>query len=338
MATGDGPRPDHLTQFEAFVASPGKFHIFHALRVIEAHHADAPPLGASRRPREDRVRLGQEAELAFPRDAIRDFKPSGGPGAPGVLTNRFFGLFGQHGPLPQHMTEYARERQLNFRDPTLVAFANMLTHRMMSLFYRAWTTGQPAPGFDRGEGQRVEAKVAALAGLHGARMRGRDAMPDLAKRHFAGHLAQGPKSAEGLIAMLSAFFRSPVRLQPFVGSWLELEPDDRWQLGGQAGLGRATSIGARVWSRAAKFRLLVGPLSLEDYKRLLPGGDSLSRLTAIVRNHAGDALDWDVNLVLHAGQVPAAVLGGDTRLGQTSWIGQRQNNADADDLYLAPQQ
>lgn len=338
MATRDGPGPDDLTHHDRLRQDPQTFHIFQALRVIEAQFPAAPPLGLSRRPKEDRVRLGQEAELAFPRTTIRSYTPpvDGAEAKPGVLTNRFFGLFGPNGPLPSHLTEIARERVLKHRDPTFLAFANMLTHRMMGLLYRAWTTGQPSPDNDRGEGGRFERKVAALAGGDGAASQNRDAMPDAARRHFAAHLSAAPKHADGLVAMIQAFFQAPVCLQQFVGTWLELEPDDRWQLGAPAGLGRATSIGTRVWSRSSKFRLRIGPLSLEDYNRLLPGSESVTRLTSIVRAYAGDALEWDVNLVLRGDQVPRATLGGDTRLGQTSWIGSRDPARPADDLYLSP--
>ncbi len=337
METRKRARPDHLTHFARLAEEPEKHHIFHALRVIEAQYADRPRLGESRRPKEDPVRLGQEAELAFPPSSIAEFSPPFGK-RPGRLINRFFGLFGAQGPLPLHMTEYARDRQRNHRDPTLVAFANMLTHRMMSLFYRAWASGQPAPSFDRGKDDQVERKIAALAGDAGEAMRNRDAMPDLAKRHFAGHLSMGPKSPDGLVAIISAFFEAPVVVQEFVGSWLDLEPDDRWQLGSRTGLGQATSIGQKVWSRGAKFRLRIGPMPLEQYERMLPGNGSLERLVAIVRNYVGDALDWDVNLVLAADDVPRASLGGATRLGHTSWIGDKDedNASDAEDLFLHP--
>ena len=335
MATGDGPRPDHLTHFAQLCESPTTHHIFLALRIIEAEHADKPRLGQSKRPREDAFRLGQEARMAFPPSSIRALTPPGGNG-PGELINRFFGFFGPNGALPIHLTEYARERQINNRDPSFVAFANMLTHRMMSLLYRAWVTGQPAVDLDRGAPSQFEGHVAALAGLHGMALRDRDAMPDMTKRHFGGQLALGTKNAEGLIALLSGFFSVPVMMQEFVGSWLDLEDDDRWELGSGA-LGQTTSIGSRVWSRSAKFRLTIGPVSLEDYERLLPGGASMDKMAAVVRNYVGDALDWDVNIILRKQEVPAAQLGGATRLGQTSWIGERQGNGDADDLYLEPQ-
>ncbi len=75
MATGKGSRPDDMSLFERLAKDPEKHHIFQALRVIEAHYSDAPRLGESRRPREDKVRLGQEAELAFPPSSIADFQP-----------------------------------------------------------------------------------------------------------------------------------------------------------------------------------------------------------------------------------------------------------------------
>lgn len=333
MAAAEGSVAGDLTEYDRFRQAPTTYHIFMALRVLEAHHAEAPPLGRSRRPRQDRVRLGQEPSMAFAPTTISAFQPAEGESA-ARLTNFFFGLFGPHGPLPGHLTEHARDRKRNHRDPTLAAFADMLTHRSMSLLYRAWSAGQPAPSFDRGENGDMERKVAALEGYLGDGLRNRDAMPDLAKRHFAGLLARGPRHAQGLATMLGTFFRAPVRVQQFVGSWLALEPNDRWQLGGSAGLGEATSIGDSVWSRDAKFRIRIGPMPLAEYQKMLPGSGALARLAAIVRNYVGDALDWDVNLVLSSGEIPAAKLGENTRLGHVCWMGGREDGADADDLFL----
>lgn len=330
------PGPDDLTHFARLSRDPRSHHLFFALRILEAHHADNPRLGQSRRPKQDAVRLGQEPDLSFARSTIAEFGPDR-RSAKLRLSQLAFGLFGPNGPLPLHLTEYARERKRKHRDSGFVAFADMLTHRLLSLFYRAWTTGQPAPSFDRSDADPYANKVAALTGHRGTAFRQRDAMPDLAKLNFAGHLSAGPRSAEALVAMLSGFFEAPVKLQQFVGTWLDLEPDDRWQLGKPAGLGYSTSIGSRVYSRAAKFRVRIGPLGLEEFKRLLPGNGSLERLEAIVRSHIGDALDWDVNVVLSAQEVPRSVLGETTALGHTSWLGMRRADArDADDLYLAP--
>jgi len=340
VATGKRARSDDLTHIAQLRDDPTDYHIFHALRVLEAHNADRPRFGQSRRAAQDAVRLEQEAELAFPTSTIADYIEA--PGKPARLVNRFFGLFGPMGPLPLHMTEYARERRRNFRDTTLIAFANTFTHRIMGLFYRAWAAGQPAPQFDRKGDDSFEPKVAALTGHMGPGLQARDLMPDLAKRYFAGHMASGTRTAEGLVTLLQSFFKVPVHLQEFVGCWLDLEPDDRWQLG-MGALGRSTSIGTRVWSRASKFRIMIGPLSMEDYRRFLPNADpnhegAIERLEAVVRNYLGDALDWDVNVILKAREVPRVALGGrNAALGHTTWLGARRDQAhDAADLFLSP--
>lgn len=338
MATEKRIGPNTLDHFTKLVEEPERHHVFQAMRVIDAAYPDTPRLGESRRPREDRVRLGQEAELAFPPSTISSFKP-GTDKVPGKLINRFFGLFGPQGPLPLHLTEYARDRQRNHRDHTFVAFANMLTHRMMSLLYRAWRSGQPAASFDRGN-DAFEKRVAALAGYRGKGLQDRDAMPDISRRHFAAFMSQGSKNPDGLIAILGAFFHVDVEIDQFVGAWLELEQDDCWELGGMARLGQTTSIGGKVWSRASKFRIRIGPLNRERYERFLPGSEGFDRLEAIVRSYVGDSLDWDVQLILKGDEVPRSVLGGTTRLGQTSWVDTKREDdtarPDAGDLFLTP--
>ena len=335
MASGHRAGEDPLSHLNRLKDHPERHHIFHALRVIEAAFPDQPRIGDARRPRDDKIRHGQEAELGFPPSTVADFAPPSGDN-PGQLTNRFFGLFGPNGPLPLHLTEFARDRQRNHRDGTFVAFADMLTHRLMTLLYRAWRGGHPAPSFDRGIGDEFDRKIAAVAGYHGQHLRDADAVPDVARRHFAGLLSQGPRNAEGLTSIVQAFYGAKVQVIEFVGTWLELEPSDRWQLGAKVGLGQTTSIGERVWSRQAKFRLRIGPLSLADYERLLPGGSSIIRLRDLVHTYAGEALDWDVNLVLRREDAPQAKLGETVRLGQTSWIGDTSGEGDLDDLYLEP--
>lgn len=78
MASPERAGPDHLTHLDQLVQQPEKQHLFHALRIIEAAYPDAPRLGRSHRPREDQVRLGQEAELQFPPSTIRSFTPPKG--------------------------------------------------------------------------------------------------------------------------------------------------------------------------------------------------------------------------------------------------------------------
>ncbi len=315
-------------------AQPWAWDFFQALRVLEASEPRRKRLGRSAHPSEDAWRLGQDAFVEFAPAPLVGLEE--GAAAP-LLLVAFLGMFGPDGPLPMHLTEFARDRKRNHRDPTMLRFVDIFHHRLLSLFYRAWADARPTVSFDRPHEDRFGTHLASLAGLGADSLRGRDAMPDLAKLHFAGHLACQTRHPDGLAAILRAFFRMPVEVECFVGTWLAVSRGDRTRLGvGRANglVGAGAMLGESAWSRQAKFRLRFGPLSLEDYERLLPGGDSFRRLVAIVRNYAGDVLLWDVNLVLRRDEVPPISLARQGRLGWTSWVATAPPVADAADLLL----
>lgn len=316
--------------------NPWAWDIFAALRRIEAANPDRPRLGRSKRPAQDPVRLAQEPAVVFAPATLAGWEAGGEGRAPRLLVH-FFGLFGPDGPLPLHLTEYARDRRRNHRDPTFQRFADVFHHRALSLFWRAWADSRPTVSFDRPNEDRFAGYVASLIGLGLGSFRNRDAMPDLTKLHFAGHLACQTRHAEGLADILSEFFTMPVRVECFIGGWLSLPRADHTRLGASAAtgtLGGNILLGARVWSRQHKFRLVFGPLSLADYLRLLPGGSSFRKLIPIVRNYAGDVLEWDVNLILRRDEVPRTQLGRTGRLGWTTWLTPRRDDNDAADLFL----
>jgi type VI secretion system protein ImpH len=321
---------------EKLAAAPHAFDFNRVMRELEALAPDRPRFGRSTRPKDDQIRLGQEASVEFVAAMLAAWQPET-QDKPARLLVHFFGLFGPDGPLPLHLTEYARDRLRNERDPTMQRFADLFHHRALSLFYRAWADVRPTVSFDRPKDDRFATYVGSLAGLGMKALRDRDAMPDLTKLHFAGLLANQTRHADGLSAILSAFFTMKVEVECFVGSWLRLRRPDHTRLGGDpnsATLGGGALLGERVWSRQHKFRLVFGPLSLEDYERLLPGGSSFHKLVPIVRNYAGDLLAWDVRFVLRRQDVPDTRLGQYGRLGWTSWLKPRPIQRDAADLLL----
>lgn len=317
-------------------AAPHAFDFNRVMRELEAQHSDAPRFGRSVRPAQDKVRLGQEASVDFAAAMLAAWVPGEDGRADRLIVN-FFGLFGPDGPLPLHLTEYARDRLRNERDPTFQRFADLFHHRALSLLYRAWADVRPTISFDRPDSDRFATYVGALAGLGVPSLRKRDAMPDLTKLHFAGLLANQTRHAAGLSAILSAFFTTPVQVQCFIGSWLDLGEQDHTRLSGAgdpARLGGGALLGRRVWSRQHKFRLVFGPLSLVEYEHLLPGGSSFHKLVPLVRNYAGDVLAWDVQFVLRRKDVPDTRLGQSGRLGWTTWLKPRRSLQDAADLVL----
>jgi type VI secretion system protein ImpH len=81
---------------------------------------------------------------------------------------------------------------------------------------------------------------------------------------------------------------------------------------------------------------VLGALSLVDYQRMLPGGQSLTRLIALVLNYVGHELDWELNLVLRKEEAPDLALGKSGQLGWTTWLGHSAQAGDLDNLLLDP--
>src|SRR4051794_8814689 len=149
---------------------PHFYNYFAVMRLLEALHADRPRFGRSRRPAEDVLRLAQEPSVTHAPSAIAGFE-RGSEGRPDRLLVHFFGLFGPDGPLPLHLTEYARERRRNHNDPTFQRFADLFHHRLLSLFYRAWADVRPTVSFDRPTEDRFGFYLGALIGLSTADLR-----------------------------------------------------------------------------------------------------------------------------------------------------------------------
>ena len=315
---------------------PFDFEFFEAMRRLECAYPQQPRLGHSTRPAEDPVRLAHAASLEFPARSIERFEP-GVDGAPGRLHGLFLGLFGSNGPLPLHLTEHAVDRQRNAKDPTLVAFADIFHHRMLSLFYRAWADAQPTVQLDRPDEDRFRTYVGALIGIATPQLEGRDALPDRYKRFFAGRLVPQARNAEGLKGFLEHYFEVPVCVLEFVVGWMQLPPDAHLRMGGgMASMGRNAMLGAQVRGAQQRFRLRIGPLSLNAFNRFLPGGDALVELVAAVRLYVGVEKGWDVQLVLKKEVVPTTQLGQAGRMGFNTWMGRYPKPADADQVVLTP--
>jgi type VI secretion system protein ImpH len=329
---------DRLTWLGELERSPHAFDFHLVLRRLECMFRDRPRLGESVRPTDEPIRLGQEPSMAFAPCVLTSFRPPQ-ESVPGRLTVSFFGLFGPCGPLPLHLTEYARDRLRNSQDPTFVTFADLFHHRMLLLFYRAWATTQPTVGQDRPGSNRFATYVGALFGLALREALGRDRIPDSAKLYYAPRLACPTRNAEGLRALVADYFGLPVLIEQFVGEWVALPYASRFRLNRSrdtSALGRTTVLGARIWLRNHKFRVVLGPLSRGQFQRMLPGSESVDRLAELVRAYVGDELAWDLRLILSADVSDQLELGRGGRLGWNARLGRSHPKEHPEDLIVDP--
>ncbi len=170
---------------------------------------------------------------------------------------------------------------------------------------------------------------------------------DLALLHYSGLLAQRPRSAIGLEGLLRDYFGLMVKVQQFAGQWLRLDPSNQSRLGAEGGnndLGMNVVAGDRVWEVQSKIRLRVGPLTWQQFTELLPDQATVPQrktfflLVQLMRLYVGPELDFDIQLVLRAREIPACVLNQNyvpgVRLGWNSWILSRRASRDAEDAVF----
>lgn len=317
--------------------------LFAALRMLEGAQPERARLGYSHLAEEDPVRLDQALLLEFARAEITSVEESRGAGSShrAVVEQTAIGLLGPNGALPYSWTEHAHDlgnsAHREQRDKSFVAWINVIQRRQIGLLYRAWGDSQSVVGIDRpSQPHPLGDRLRALAGLELADASSRDRVAPGFKMAFAAVLSRRVRSPQPLAAMLSYHFDAPVRVEEFVSRWLEIPVDQRTRIGMQFNqLGNDAVAGSRVWDCATRFRLYIGPLSLERYREFLPHGRSYAELADLVTLYAGVEYEWDLVPILEAPQVPYSWLGNEgLLLGWSSWLGVRYDTTDAADLNL----
>ncbi len=308
---------------------------------LAAMETDELRFGRSGGPEREPARLGQPARLAFSTQDVTRIRRGEGKVPPKVDVE-VLGLLGPEGPMPLHITRWVMIR-LSDRwfsgetdaasDTTFLDFCNMLQHRLMALYWRAWGDARAEVQAAHRGGGRLAATLAALAGTGLPGMAGRDAGFDRLKLAHASSLSSAVHGPERLARFVAEAIRAPVRLVEFVGHWLPIPPALQTRLGmAHAGLGTGAVAGARSFQRQTRVELRIGPLPLDRFTAFLPGTEGLARLREAVLFASGHEAAADVRLVLAAADVPAARLG-NAMLGRTSWLAPK-GDRDADDLCI----
>ncbi len=322
-------------------AQPWRFDFLWLLRTIDRarlRDSKARRLGESRALRHDPVRLSQEAHLVFSPVSISRVEPPAGDRPPRIRI-RNFGLAGPNGPLPTFLIEHICRRSAQ-GDHAWQAFLDVLQHRLITLFYRAWAMHSPVVQEDRPRDNPLMRHLLCLMGLGELEADDQTPIDPHALVFFSGRIVPSPGSAESLEAVLGGFFGVPAQVICFQGEWMDIPPACHLKLGvsPEAGaLGQTTVIGERIWSVQQRFRVRLGPMSLSDYEQFLPriGSETLPCLRAWVRLIAGLGLTWDLQLVLRKEDAPGIRLGEGARLGWTTWMSSGRPERDLDDLVIA---
>ena len=318
---------------------------FQAIRLLERIYPLRQPVGRGAAPVNEIVRFASHLSMSFPASAIHSVRRASDEAGQPAMTVAFMGLTGPTGVLPRHYSELLLERE-RLKDRALRDFLDLFNHRAISLFYRAWEKYRAPITYEhavlKGEGDDTfTLGLFDLIGMGSPGLRGRLAVDDETLPFYAGLLGQRPRSASALEGMLGDYFAVAVAVVQFVGAWLALEEDDRSRLGpGDTNnvLGLSAVLGRRVWDQQARFRVRIGPLTFRRFCDFLPTGRAFRALAQLTRFFVGQEVDFDVQLVLEASEVPACRLGARDdrapRLGWSTWLKTREFARDADDAVL----
>ena len=323
---------------------PSSFEFFRAVQLLEAHllarsGRAGRGIGFDQSSAEVGLRFSVVPTLAFPPTPIAAVKETRAVAGVGERTApeaydvavSFMGLVGPAGTLPVHYTETLLQR-VHAKDNALRAFLDGLHDRTTALFYRAWKKYRLAVSFEQSVPARGEADpiLGVFLGLVGRRprRRGKAFRPEeFGEVHHAGLFSDRRRSARGLQTMLAGLLGCAVRVEQFVGQWIELDAGALGRLGGTDGpgvparLGDETVLGSRVWSVDSRVRIVAGPLDRARFRELWPGGARVGYVREIVRTYLGPLIEFDLEWELDADAPTPLCLGGAQLLGRDCWLG-----------------
>lgn len=315
-----------MSRIDEINKEPWRFDFFSVLRRLERSHADRPRIGDSAARREEYVVLGQDPYMDFPASNLTRFERS--PEGRFRVFVKFLGLLGPQGALPLATTEEAHSWNLT-RDDAFPRFLDLLNHRFLQLFFRAWSDSRPIAQHDRPDADRFIIYVGAMIGIGSTPYRSLDSVPDEAKMAFAGLAGPQAKSASRLTSLVSGLFGVEAEIDEFVGSRLVFEDSERTRIGqNNSALGTDMLVGASVFSVQDKFRIRIFVKSMAEYVTYLPTGGRCEPLADLVFFYIGDQLEWEVVLAIPAGAVEPVRLSKFGQLGWTSWMAPNWSETD----------
>lgn len=292
-----------------------QFEFFQAIRLLAGAHGGPQTVGGPD-PRREAVRVRPDPASVFPAADIRHIHPTNSTTDPVPIEVGFGGLYGVDAALPN--TFHERISTHSKDTEALRDFLELLGHRPYAQLWRAWARYRPeVRSWAPGQRDVHAIRAAALTGI-----------PETADTpietrellQMAARLSAWTRNAEGLRTLLEHATGFSVRVLENIPRAVQLT--DRPALGA-ARLGIDAVVGEKIHDESGKFRLEVGPVGLEDFRSLLPGGGGASRMALLVQLYTSDALDYDVDLMLRSEEAPPLRLG-DTataRLGRNAHLG-----------------
>ena len=327
-----------------------KFDFFQAVWLLERYCGEHTPVGQRGPVSSEPIRFRPHVSVGFPPTDVRRITAFRGDNEaePGFrLDVTFMGLYGVSTPLPLHYAiemlrsvepygapgdppaeesstgKVAVEERATDSNPTR-DFLDIFHHRLLSLFYRAWTKYRHDVVFGMPGRDTITDYLLWLIGCPRHYDEAVVGVDPIRLIRYAGLLTQHPKSAVSLEGLLFDYWNGvEIRVEQCVGRWVTLNAADLNGIGVvNSGLGVNLTVGEQVYDLSGQFNISVGPVDWQTYLSFLPSGEWFAQMRSLVRLYCSDPLAFTIEVKIEAGEIPQTQLTSDEqagRLGFTSW-------------------
>ncbi len=315
---------------EALSQETSDFEFEQAVSILEQMNPRATRLGEGSDPEREGIDIKSHVSLATPSAELYQLQKK--PDQKPTLWMNILGLAGIHGPLPMPYTEMViqrnRQKDFAFRD-----FLDIFNHRLVSLWYRFRKKVRLGLSTVYPEFHPIGKTLLQLVGIQQVDpidlcLKDTALTPPILLRYH-DLLWHRTHSAEGLVCLLSSYFKIPVKLDLFQGEWKSPKPDEYSFIGCFKGsynaLGQTMILGTKVWEQTAGITLTLGPLTWETYQKFLPSQkDPKNSYFKIMRDlctfYYGIQVSSRLRLILKKEDLRPLKLDGQFCLGWNSWI------------------
>lgn len=313
-----------------------QFDFFQVVRLLELTTTlypdevdSSPTTDPSRR---DTILFGSDKSLGFNGQAISSVEWNQGQQRFQV-TSTPLALIGATGVLPDYFTQEVTSRSRN-NDQALQALLDLFHQRVQQLLFRTLGKHQTTYDFEtrrrftRDDSDTLGHCLQRLVGLAHTPQQWRDL-----KLHnlvfYASLFLHGNRSANGMEALIKEYFSAPTEVRQFQGQWLQLSTTDQSRISAQPGrsryarLGVDFTLGTRVWDLRSSCRIVLGPLTRQQFQELMPGQPTHLQLGELTRLYGGSALEFSLQPELAQTEMAPwqlATNGSWGRLGWSTWL------------------
>jgi type VI secretion system protein ImpH len=269
---------------------------------------------------EQRIRSDQALQAALQAAQLKRF----------TLTPAFMGFFGVNGVMPNFYTADIADQIRDTKFEGNRAFFDIFYNRIMVLHLLASDKHRVLHHVDERGDAAILPMQLALAGARrqrpvekrgssqgekadapdaGMRHEDSERVPDEVIARYAALLRNRPVSACLIEGVLAEYFELPITLEQFVAQRDDLHENELWKLGQQnTAFGQGMILGSRIWERHARVRLHIGPLSIADYNRFLPGESGFKALKSMLALFATKPVEFELRLILRASDIKPVCL------------------------------